>query len=676
VRRVALAGFAALALLAARGGSDPSGGQGARGDGWKGFPILVWFDGGPPPGPKSFAVLARNGLGGCNVEGSDDSAAARAAGIDFYVDHAAGKGDLFLRPKAFDADRAKLKESLADFRPARPNCFNDPAVMERLKKKVADSVKRHAGHAPLGWVLDDEISITRGVNPMDYCFGEECLAGLREVLRRDYGTVAKLNAAWGTKWRDFAAVVPPTTEEARRANDSLPIERASFAGWSDHRGFMRASFAKAVGELVEWARRCGARGPIGFTGGQFPSAFGGFEGDELVRGCTLVEAYEAGVAPELARAQLPPGGKLISTLFVPDDDRKRASWSPFELLRRAARGDDGAVIWSSGAIFGPAGDELNDAGRALAAAAAAADRLKQLLEGATPFAAAVALYENAASARGAWMLDSWGDGATWPNRLTSHEATHSSSATSRERWAAALSAASIPFRFVGPRELEAGAPAGVRCVVLHEAVALSDAEIGALERFASEGGLLLSDDHALLFDERLRGRDGSAWERLFGSKRSGGATLDRLSKEFDGAKGEGGDLVWRERALDRGAAVDLGRRMPRPEELREKLAARGIVSGPRLPLEVAGKLRLHRWRAAAKSEAASEGELVVVVATVAALAPIRTSLLFDDGGGDLELERLDPPGAGVERLAAGAALPIAVDDRHPFVARWRRAAPR
>ena len=252
---------------------------------WDRFPVFVWFYGGPRPGPKAFAVLKRAGLDGCNVEGNDESDAAHAAGLAFYVDHAAGKGDLYLRDEslAADRDRMQARTDLASFRPVRPNCFNDPAVRARLRERVADSVRRHAAHAPLAWVLDDELSVTRGVNPIDYCFGEECLRGLREQLRADYGTIEPLNAAWGTRFRDFAEAVPPTTEETRRTNADRPIERTNFAAWNDHREFMRRSFAALVAELVGEIARDGGAGPAGFTGGEFPSAFGGFEGEEHPR---------------------------------------------------------------------------------------------------------------------------------------------------------------------------------------------------------------------------------------------------------------------------------------------------------------------------------------------------------------------------------------------------------
>src|SRR5262245_24993397 len=89
-------------------------------------------------------------------------------------------------------------------------------------------------------------------------------------------------------------------------------------------------------------------------------------------------------------------------------------------------------------------------------------------------------------------------------------------------------------------------------------------------------------------------------------------------------------------------------------ELGALLGERGIAASPRLPLESAGRVRLHRF------QLAGGGELAVVVATGPALEPVATSLTFDD---EVEVEPIEPPGAEV-RLPRGTPLAVAADDRH------------
>jgi len=188
---VTAAALLAFALATAAGGDEDD----ARAAAWKRFPVFVWFHGGPPAGPAAFDVLRRHGLLGCNVEGSGSSDAAARAGVPFYVDHVAGKGDLYLRPAEFEKDQQRLAAELLAFQPARPNCFVAEEVAARLDRRVDENARRHASNRPLAYVLDDELSVTRGVNPMDYCFGPECLAELRRWLLARDGSLEKVNAA-------------------------------------------------------------------------------------------------------------------------------------------------------------------------------------------------------------------------------------------------------------------------------------------------------------------------------------------------------------------------------------------------------------------------------------------------------------------------------------------------
>src|SRR5262249_61878182 len=121
-------------------------------------------------------------------------------------------------PAEFEKDQQRLAADLLAFRPVRPNCFVAAEVVARLDRLVDENARRHAPNRPLAYVLDDELSVTRGVNPMDYCFGPECLAEMRRRLLARYGSIEKLNAAWGTRFAAAGEIVPPTTEAARAAN--------------------------------------------------------------------------------------------------------------------------------------------------------------------------------------------------------------------------------------------------------------------------------------------------------------------------------------------------------------------------------------------------------------------------------------------------------------------------
>jgi len=74
----------------------------------------------------------------------------------------------------------------------------------------------------------------------------------------------------------------------------------------------------------------------------------------------------------------------------------------------------------------------------------------------------------------------------------------------------------LSFRFVAAPQVEEGSLQGERIFVLPYSTALSDREIAAIRRFAEEGGVLLSDGAAGLFDEHVAWRETAALDALFG----------------------------------------------------------------------------------------------------------------------------------------------------------------
>lgn len=672
---------------------------------WQRFPVFVWFHGGPPQGEAAFDVLRRHGLLGCNVEGTDASDLQAKSGCPFYVDHLAGKGDLWLRPAAIEADQQRLAADLLHLQPARPNCFESAEVVARLEQRVDEGVRRHAPHLPLAYVLDDELSVTRGVNPMDYCFGPECLAGLRKFVLARYGSPEKVGAAWERRFANADPIVPPTTEATREENAGRPLDRLSFTAWSDHREFMERALAQRLAALAEKARHVDPGAPIGFTGGELPSAFGGFDWWLLLEKLTLVEAYEGGLAPELIHGVKRPGTKVVTTWFVPDDAKAKESWSPWDCFDRVARGDDGAVIWSCGAIFDEPGRELNAEGLALAETVAAARTARAALAPAHRPPADVVVLVSQPSVRATWMVDSWVDGKTWPKRLTSWESDHSSSGAAREGWDAVAGALGLAVEWIDVRELaEKGrlARSGARIVLLQEASALADADVEALLEFARGGGLILADAHPLLFDERLHGRDDAALRKLFGVGRRTERKLADLAAELQrdapdasgaipaegAALREGGAVASRFAGFvkehSRGGAWLLDRRLVglardpvRLEKFAAGLAAelerRGLSSArPRPDLASAGRVRWRRWVDAADAPDANI-ELLFATRTGPEREAVATTLAFP---APVKLEEL--LGRSLDPIPATAvgSVTLRVDASHPLLLRARSEARR
>ena len=73
------------------------------------------------------------------------------AGLLWYLDHAAGKGDLYLYPE--DATQEARRA------PNRPVCLADPQVWDRLRGRLAESLEDSRDYyTRIAYALDDEVS--------------------------------------------------------------------------------------------------------------------------------------------------------------------------------------------------------------------------------------------------------------------------------------------------------------------------------------------------------------------------------------------------------------------------------------------------------------------------------------------------------------------------------------
>jgi hypothetical protein len=115
----------------------------------------------------------------------------------------------------------------------RDPCLSDESFRAKERQRITEL----AGYYARGGLLDYGLG-----NPAYLCASDEnvcqsahCLAGFRKMLRSRYGDIGKLNAAWGTNYADFDAVVPFDAAQARQEN--------RYAPWVSFRTYMAAVFA-------------------------------------------------------------------------------------------------------------------------------------------------------------------------------------------------------------------------------------------------------------------------------------------------------------------------------------------------------------------------------------------------------------------------------------------------
>ena len=92
------------------------------------------------------------------------------------------------------------------------HCHNSRALLEHTERLVTRMARHYAHHpAVIGWQIDNEL---RGTE----CYCETCAELFRTWLKEKYGTLDRLNEAWGTTfwsqvYNRWEEVVPPTADQ-------------------------------------------------------------------------------------------------------------------------------------------------------------------------------------------------------------------------------------------------------------------------------------------------------------------------------------------------------------------------------------------------------------------------------------------------------------------------------
>ena len=512
------------------------------------------------------AVATRElGFTGVQLARGGDPAAIVAAGLGYYLDQPVGKGVLELRDEQW-LPLARAYEK--DREPAalvRPGCFATPGLVDRLAAEAAAEVARVAGPGLRFVALADEASATRHDAPLDTCRCEHCAVAFRQFAQGRYRTIDALNDALGSQFASFADVVPLSTDQVRRRELGDTVLPPNLRPFALRQQFVDEQFAAAVQTIAAAAQRAVPTVPVGLTGVPAPAAFGGNHLARLLPGLSLAEPYDFGAAPELTASVLPAGAHRYATMFPPAADSAVAAvplakWLGVQLAAHAAHGLAGVVVWNDANVFAADG-KPTAFGAAFQQAARQLEPQLDACAGARPALAASGcwLVEAEDSVRAWWMLDSARDGMTWVRRLSSYEATHSTSQAARVGWSRLLQDLGQQPYFVGTQQLpERLLLERPRCLILPAILALDDRAVQAIVGYVRSGGTVLADHSTGLYDGELARRSAGALDELFGIQQRSLLWSDLLVREGSAGTRAAAALPLAERGL-RGRLGERGR---------------------------------------------------------------------------------------------------------------------
>ena len=180
--------------------------------------------------------------------------------------------------------------------------FDDPLVQQRLFDLARTAARSKAVYNMDYYFVGDEGSLGSYADAVDFCWGKHTLAGFRAWLREQYGSLEALNRSWGSAFRDWDAVLPLTTEAARR--------EGRFAPWADHRTYMEVSFARAYRTVREGVREGDPEGHIALSGTQVTNPWNGCDWHRLDAVIDDFLSYSGGNQWDIHRSFAKPGARI------------------------------------------------------------------------------------------------------------------------------------------------------------------------------------------------------------------------------------------------------------------------------------------------------------------------------------------------------------------------------
>ena len=401
---------------------------------------------------------------------------------DFYAPYhryLAGKSNTWL----FDETKRHYRENPDD--PSvrlRVPSLSDAHWMKRIEARLAAHVRVFGKYSPLYYSLADEAGIADLAAGWDFDLSPESRQGMRAWLGRQYPSLAALNRQWGTRFADWNAVAPPTTEATVARTDG------NYSAWSDGKAWMDEAFAVAVRQGTKALHRADAHALAALEGAQTPG-WGGYDYTRLAGAIDVLEAYDYHNNIEIAKS-LNPDLVVLTTSFSGGPAEFHRVWHEMLL------GGGGIVLWDEEHGFAAKNGDLGPRAREMAPLfAELTGGIGSQLIASEPARDRVAILYSPASFRLSWLADRQTDGKDWTLRDSEAENAESPFRAVTRRASSLLHHAGVQPQWLSPELVARGdlERRGIRVLVLPHVLVLSEGEIAAIRRFASHGGVLLAD---------------------------------------------------------------------------------------------------------------------------------------------------------------------------------------
>jgi hypothetical protein len=382
--------------------------------------------------------------------------------------------------------RARIDDESALWR--EPS-FADPVWQRRIRDRLIATAREQMRYRPLYYSLGDETGIADLSAFWDFDLSPGSLAGMRVWLRQAYGSLAALNAEWGTQFANWGDVRPATTRDAMRRTDD------NFSSWADFKAWMDVAFARALRMGTDAVHSTEPAALAAIEGVQVPG-WGGYDYSLLVNAVDVLEVDDLPLAHSL--------NPHVTTLTTSFNAQPRGL---HDLWRNLLAGSRGVILWDSeGTIVRPDAS-LGERGQAYTETfREIRDGIGRLLLASEPHYDPIAILYSPPSFRVQWMLEQKPKGDAWMNRDAEAELSGNAAREAMWAYASAVTHQGLQPVFLSPAMIEHGTlrHRGIKVLILPHAIALSSAEARQIRDF---NGTVIADVPPGVFDEHGRHLD-------------------------------------------------------------------------------------------------------------------------------------------------------------------------
>lgn len=387
--------------------------------------------------------------------------------------------------------------------PVRQPCLTDPATITMVKERIKTLCGEGRRYGSVEISMGDESSLGSYGGGHDFCQSPTCLAGFRDYLKRQYGTVAALNREWDTSLKDFAEATPWTREQVA-GQDNL-------ARWLDHRRYMETVFADFHAMCRDEILKFNPEARVGMSGTPSPNSYSGHDWVKLMAELTHLSGY-GGVQREMQRSLRRDDAFVTSFTGYDysDDNEQRARSGPWDMLFNGSQGLNYYTLISNTLncpLIRPDLSLMRKAAFTREEIAAVKAGPARLVLNSTREHDGLAILYSQPSLHAATMTGLMGPQEpllNYGNNLTAVGDI--------------LRDLQVQYDFVSPEQLAAGQLSGYRAVLLLWNQCLSASEAAALERFVEAGGTVIADLLPAIRDEHGKPAAGLGG-RLFPAER-------------------------------------------------------------------------------------------------------------------------------------------------------------